>query len=246
MHKQKINLFADSPKKSESSQEPDKPKHMHRRTISKTSDELLASLKIPSPPIVSRHQQITPQLIIAHLEKKGLNILKEEIEESVDYSDEENNIRSIIEQRKILSPISVPEFKSKKNKKKVVDVEKVSNNTSTTAFTVPEETNIDRMIYLLGHVFLVGNTNRSARNQVVELMQRSPEPFFTLILDQNANLQGVYYIEIALGYLHRIIGNDILPIVIPPRKVRTFLYYDTSKMTFHPSHPPKFDAVILK
>ena len=249
-----------------------RPKHLHRRTISKTSDELLASLKIPSPPVGNRAQIITPQILIDHITKKGLHILKEEkLEESMDYfSDDELHIRNIIEQRKVLSPISVPEFKTKKTKANLAaankrssqlkvkntsttsclitgqEPERISFNTSTTALTITEESNIDRIILLLENEFLGGNSNRNVRSHIIDLMQKSPEPRYTLVLDHNYNLQGVYYIEIATGYFHRILGNDIIPMVIAPRKVKSFLHYEKDKGTFQPSSPPKFDAVILK
>ena len=249
-----------------------RPKHHHRRTISKTSDEILASMKIPSPPVGNKAQIITPQVLIDHLAKKGLHILKEEkSEDSLDYfSDEEINIRNIIEQRKVLSPISVPEFKSKKTKPTIVmagkrsvklkgknntdtnciitglEPERISFNSSTTAFTLTEESNMDRITLMLENEFLGGNNNRSVRNHIIDLMQRSPEPHYTLVLDHNYNLQGIYYIEIATGYFHRILGNDIVPMVIPPRKVKNFLHYEKDKGTFHPSSPPRFDAVTLK
>ena len=101
MKPKKIPLHS-SLKKSEisSGSEQYKPKHMHRRTISKTSDELLASLKLSSPEILNKKETITPQQVIDHIR------LKEEHPES--HSDEETNIRSIIEQRKAFSPIVIP------------------------------------------------------------------------------------------------------------------------------------------
>ena len=77
MKPKKIPLHS-SLKKSEisSGSEQYKPKHMHRRTISKTSDELLASLKLSSPEILNKKETITPQQVIDHIRKKGLNVLK--------------------------------------------------------------------------------------------------------------------------------------------------------------------------
>jgi Microtubule-binding calmodulin-regulated spectrin-associated len=230
--------------------EQSKPRHMHRRTISQTSDELLASLKISSPQVKSKVQLITPETVIKHLNKKNLSILKEENPEEVceNLSDEETNIRNIIEQRKALSPIVVSNTKESpvgSSSKTPQDPIRVSFNTSTTAFTTSEETNIDRIILILETQCLPGTSNKNIRKNILDLMQKSPEPYYTLIIDDYNKLKGIYYIDISTGYFHKILGNDDLPLLVPPRKVKSFLYYDPDK-GFVNSFPPRFDAIVLK
>lgn len=230
-----------------------KPRHMHRRTISKTSDELLESLKISSPHIVGKHQIVTAQMVRSQLAKKGLTVLREEtFEESTDnLSDDEMTIRNIIEQRKALSPITYkePEKPSRKNPKyktdKHAEFERISFNTSTTALTSNEDSNIDRVLIALENCFLPGNEHKSTRKSIMELMQKSPEPHYSLVIDERKKLTGVFYLESATGYFHRIIGNDDLPIVIPPRRVKEYLLYDYMKKVFLTSTSSRFDALIM-
>ncbi|OMJ96196.1 hypothetical protein SteCoe_154 [Stentor coeruleus] len=230
-----------------------KPRHMHRRTISKTSDELLESLKISSPHTQGKHQIVTAQMIRSQLVKKGLTVLREEtFEESTDsLSDDEMTIRNIIEQRKALSPITYkePENTSKNNPKsktdKHVEFERISFNTSTTALTSNEDSNIDRVLIALENCFLPGNEHKSTRKSILELMQKSLEPHYSLVLDEHKKLIGVFYLELSTGYFHRIIGNDDLPIVIPPRRVKEYLMYDYMKKIFITSTSSRFDAFIM-
>ena len=241
-----------------------KPRHMHRRTISKTSEELLYSLKVLSPQANSQNNFITPQNLMDHLAKKGLiPLIEEKPDDSFDYfSDEELNIRNIIEQRKILSPICAIEVNDKITRvsSKIASTSKINSHlnvcknhepekisfTTSTAFSATEESNIDRIIFILEQKCIIGQQHQNLRHNIAELMQKSPEPHYTLLLDDYHSLRGVYYIENATGYFHRILGNDNIPIVVAPRKIKAFLYYESMKGAFVQSSPPRFDAFIVK
>ena len=124
--------------------------------------------------------------------------------------------------------------------------ERISFNTSTTAFTATEESNFDRIFRIIEKHCLCGDKNRSLRNNVLELMKKSPEPHYSLVLNEMKNLIGVYYIDYSTGYFHRIVGNDDLPIILAPRRVKSFLSYDFHKQCFFNSVPLRFDAVVVK
>lgn len=230
-----------------------KPRHMHRRTISKTSEELLESLKIPSQRIAVKDRIVTAQLVRAQLSKKGLTVLREEtFEESTgNISDDEITIRNIIEQRKALSPLTCtdqekPSMKSLKHTNdKHAYFEPGSFSTSTTALTFNEDSNMDRVLNVLENCFLPWNEHKSTGKSIFDLMQKSPEPHYALVLNERKKLTGIFYLESATGYFHRIIGNDDLPIVIPSRRVKEYLLYDGAKRIFTVSTSSKFDALIM-
>lgn len=177
-----------------------KLQHMHRRTISKTSEELLESLKMPNQRIIVEDRIVTAQLVRNQLAKKGLAVLREEtFEESTgNISDDEITIRNIIEQRKALLPLTYinPEKTSIKSIKNIDD--KIayfgpgSISTSTTTLTSNEDSNMDRVLNVLETCFLPGNEHKSARKSIFDLMQKSPEPHYALVLNDWKKLMGIF------------------------------------------------------
>ena len=224
---------------------PLKARHFHRRTLSKTSEELLQSLKPSSPRTYKKSGLITPDMIKSQLRKKGLIYIKhqESISCNSSDSDEETNIRKIIEQRKSLSPLTYQSTSSPATKAKKPS-EKVSFNTSATALTSAEENNMDRVLNSLELAFLPGNEHLASRKTLEGLMQKCQEPYFALALDEKIRLKGVYYLENTTGYFHRIMADDDSPIVIPPRRVKEYLVYDTGERKFIRSLITRFEAFV--
>lgn len=225
--------------------QPLKPRHFHRRTLSKTSEELMQSLKPSSPKPYKKSGLITPDMVKSQLSKKGLIYLKQQ--ESISCkssdSDEETNILKIIEQRKALSPLTYQSGSSPATKSKNLS-EKVSFNTSATALTSAEENNMDRVLNSLELVFLPGVEHLASRKTLESLMQKCQEPCFAMALDEKLRLKGVYYLENSTGYFHRIMADDDSPIVIPPRRVKEHLVYDTGEEKFVRSSNTRFEAFV--
>ena len=222
-----------------------KPRHMHRRTLSKTSDELLQSLKSSSPKTFKKSGLITPDMVKAQLSKKGILCLnyQDSISSNSSNSDEESNILKIIEQRKALSPLTYQDRQHPPTKAKKPS-EKVSFNTSTTALTSSEENNMDRVLNSLELVFLPGDEHLPSRKTLESLMQKCQEPSFAMALDEKLRLKGVYYLENATGYFHRIMADDDSPIVIPPRRVKEFLVYEVNQKKFLRTSINRFEAFV--
>lgn len=224
---------------------------MHRRTISKASDELLKALNICTPPL-GKMEQVSPQQVSEHLKKKGISNSTGLTRKQSNVCEEESHIRNIIAQRKAISPVSLsdPETSTSPiypNKNRLTqETERVSFNTSTTAFSVNEENSINRILYILEASTSNGKQFQSIKKAVAELLEKSPEPHFTLVLDVNKGVKGVFYVEMLTGYFHRILGTDDLPIIIAPRRVKSYYLFDSQHEIFVNSTSEKFDAVMLK
>ena len=220
---------------------------MHKRTISRTSEDLIEVLNLHSP--TNKPQLITPQQVSHKLSKKGYDISVRSYKTLPCISEEENHIRKITELRKNLSPTSFSESEMSysplypyKNTAKT-EASKVSFNSSTTAFSVNEENCISRILYILEATTF--SDDKAVLNNIAELLEKSPENQYTIILDRLKVIKGLYYIEASSGYFHRIISTDDLPIVIAPRRIKSFLIFDNQREVFQFSSPTKFDAVIL-
>jgi hypothetical protein len=208
--------------------------------MSKTSDELVQTLKSSSPKNYTKPVIITPEMVKAQLSKRGVNYLKHE--ESLDSnSDDESTIRKIIEQRKALSPITYQEIPSPQIQKLT---ERKSFNTSTTALTSSEDNNLDRVLHCLEELFLPGEKNLQTLKTLESLMQKCTEPSFGLALNDEQRLKGIYYLEAATGYFHRIVADDDLPIVLPPRRIKEFLVLDPSEKRLSRSTILRFEAFV--
>ena len=224
-----------------------KPKNMHRRTISRTSDNLLEEIQLLTP----THSKA--KFSELHTTRGGFgNILqkkspKNPIKQRI--SEEEEHIRKIIEERKFLSPL---QFLASENfassdtsrKRDSQETEKISFNSSTTAFSINEENSIGRILFLLEANLFPHARSKKVLNFIAELLEKSPEPHFTLVLNENWAIQGVYYIELSTGCFHRILAMGEMPFIIPSRRVKVFLLFDNKR--FITSTSSKFDAVIIK
>ena len=160
--------------------------------------------------------------------------------------EEENHIRNIIEQRKILSPTALSNqgtssFSSKCLAK--TESEKFSLNSSTTAFSINEENSMSRTLHILEQT--MGKINQNIIKPVSELLAKSPEMQFTIILDDRKAVKGVYYIESSTRYFHKILSTDGLPLIIAPRRVRYYFLYNAQTDQFDDSSSIRFDAVVL-
>lgn len=208
----------------------------HRRTSSKASIELQFSLKpsspipkFPSPILGNKPSQVTTS-------HKALKISKKTNSEET-FSDEELNIRHLIEQRKILSPISYKDLKTQNFEKNFV-------NTSSATLTVNEENNLNRVLFALKNRFLTGENDKCSFKTIEELMKKCTETCFALALDSLENLRGIYYLEQSTGYFHRIIADNDSPIVLPPRRIKDFMFYDANTNGFVKSNVNRFEAFV--
>lgn len=214
-------------------------KTSHRRTKSKTSAELLASLKSASPKSSFNNKIVTPKSILEHLAKKGINICKPpEAEET--FSDEESNIRQLTERRKILSPITYKDLKNNH----LQESDKSLVHTSTTALTVNEENNMDRVLFVLKNQFLKDKSLKNSRKTIKDLMKKCTESCFALALDEYEKLKGIYYLEQSTGYFHRIIADDDSPIILPPRRIKKFLSFDANSSKLIETSVNRFEAIL--
>ena len=121
---------------------------------------------------------------------------------------------------------------------------KVSFNSSTTAFSMNEENSISRILFILEMTTFPNN--QRVLNDIADLLEKSPEDQYSIILDEKKTIKGIYYIEASSGYMHRIISTDDLPIIIAPRRIKSFLIFDNHREVFQFSSSTKFDAVMLK
>lgn len=214
-------------------------KTSHRRTKSKTSVELLASLKPTSPKSSINSKIVTPKSIIEHLAKKGIRIIKP-LDEEETFSDEESNIRQLTEQRKILSPITYKDLKTSI----LAEKEKSLVQTSTTALTLNEENNMDRVLFALKRQFLGDRSLKNSRKTIKDLMKKCTESCFALALDEFETLKGIYYLEQSTGYFHRIIADNDSPIILPPRRIKDFLSFDVNASKFIKASVNRFEAIL--
>ena len=219
-----------------------KLKSCHRRTISKKTEDLLKIISIPTPPS-DKMQPITPAQLNEHLKKRGL-IKASPNSNTKQVSEEESHIRSLIEQRKHFSTPSIANLSPIYPIKSQVYVEKVSFNSSTTAYNSIEENGLNHVVEVLETIkppelFHI-------KSLVFGLLERSPEPHFTFILDYEKNIKGIYYIEQSTGYFHKVIASNDLPMVIPTRKIWSYFIFEFEENAFLEASKDKFDAIILK
>ena len=226
-----------------------KKKHMHKRTISRTSEDLIKVLNLPMC-VPGLSQIVTPQQVTEQLYKQGYRGNTRSFKTLACISEEESHIRKIIELRKNLSPTSFsePEMSSSpfSSHKSTLNTEeaKVSFNSSTTAFSMNEENSISRILFILEMTTFPNN--QRVLNDIADLLEKSPEDQYSIILDEKKTIKGIYYIEASSGYMHRIISTDDLPIIIAPRRIKSFLIFDNHREVFQFSSSTKFDAVMLK
>jgi hypothetical protein len=220
---------------------PDTSRTRHRRTISKTAEDLLKIISIPTPNSDKLHP-VSPTQLSEGLKHRGMSKTSEKCLKQI--SEEETHIRSLIEQRKHFSTPSIANLSPIYPIKSKAYVEKVSFNSSTTAYNSLEENGLNHIIEVLEAIkppeFL------EIKSLIIDLLERSPEPHFTLILDCEKNIKGIYYIEQSTGYFHKVIASSDLSMIIPIRKVWRFFNFDLEENRFLPCNKEKFDAVILK
>ena len=166
-------------------------------------------------------------------------------------SEEESYIREIIELRKHFSPIpqSEPQFSPSpvlSSSRKTSNCEGGSFNSNSTAFSSTSDyKSLNRVMRILKATCLQGPDNEKTLKSVAELLEKSPEPYFTLILDEACTVKGLYYIEISTEYLHHVLSTADLPIIIPQRRIKSYLLFDTQTERFISSTSSKYDAVLL-
>lgn len=234
-------------------------RHMHKRTISRTSEDLLKHLRLPTETAVPDHVPRKNSEKLLEVPKKLLskpptpkNLPMEQLKKPrclklAKVSEEENHIRNIIERRKILSPTSLTEPGPSsspllKQLQFKFDTEKASLNSSTTAHSFTEENTIGRILYVLEQT---AKFDSKILKSISELLMKAPEMHFAIVLDNEKNVKGVYYIETTTGYFHRVLSSEDLPMIIPPRRVKVFLLFNSQKEVFQSALPARFDAIIL-
>jgi hypothetical protein len=244
----RFGLRKNSDGSSRSNTEESRPKHMHRRTISKTDEDLLQTISTLTPPL-GKSQLLNPEELRERLKAKG--ICYDEAKPRLQtISEEEDHIRKIISQRKnfssTLSPIPKPACNFYENKQFFLqDHSKGSINSNTTNSTFGNESPINRILEILKSGSLKNNEFESCKEIIKDLLLKSPEPRFALILDAVYSVKGVYYVEGSTGYLHRIFASDELPLMIAPRRICLYLSFDSKSMAFVASNSETFEAVVL-
>jgi hypothetical protein len=219
-----------------------RPGHKHRRTISITSEELIKTIGAATPPL-GKSGPINPAELRTRLTETRAKALI--------ISEEENHIRNIIAMRKHFSSKSIS--KSEPSKSPLYDAcmgdkkgdLRGSFNSNTTEITVSEENGVNRVMEILECLSLDRREFETYRERVRELLEKSPETHFSLILDDERSVKGVFYVEGGSGYMHRILASNELPLVIAPRKVKSYFLFDNKQKNFTTASSEKFEAVLL-